>query len=36
MHSIAAHAIALQVMLMTNNTKDFNRYPELKIENWLD
>jgi tRNA(fMet)-specific endonuclease VapC len=33
---IAAHAIALQVVLVTNNTRDFNRYPELKIENWLD
>jgi tRNA(fMet)-specific endonuclease VapC len=33
---IAAHAIALQVVLVTNNTKDFRRYPELNIENWLD
>jgi hypothetical protein len=33
---IAAHAIALQVVLVTNNTKDFHLYPELNIENWLD
>jgi tRNA(fMet)-specific endonuclease VapC len=33
---IAAHAIALQVVLVTNNTKDFSRYPELRMENWLD
>jgi tRNA(fMet)-specific endonuclease VapC len=33
---IAAHAIALQVVLVTNNTKDFGRYPELRMENWLD
>lgn len=32
---IAAHAIALNVILITNNEKDFAAYPELKMENWL-
>jgi len=33
---IAAHAIALNVTLVTNNVRDFTAYPGLKIENWLD
>lgn len=33
---IAAHAIALDITLVTNNLKDFKRYPGLKLENWLD
>ena len=33
---IAAHAIALGATLVTNNTKDFARYPGLAIENWLN
>ncbi|MBK6727173.1 MAG: type II toxin-antitoxin system VapC family toxin [Xanthomonadales bacterium] len=32
---IAAHAIALDVVLVTNNERDFSRYPGLKVENWL-
>jgi tRNA(fMet)-specific endonuclease VapC len=32
---IAAHAIALDAILVTNNEKDFARYPSLKMENWL-
>lgn len=32
---IAAHAAALGVTLVTNNVKDFERYPGVKIENWL-
>jgi len=32
---IAAHALALDVVLVTNNPKDFAAYPGLKIENWL-
>jgi tRNA(fMet)-specific endonuclease VapC len=32
---IAAHAIALNVVLVTNNQKDFAKYPELHTENWL-
>lgn len=33
---IAAHAVALGVVLVTNNVKDFAQYPGLLIENWLD
>lgn len=32
---IAAHARALSVTLVTNNTEDFARYPGIRIENWL-
>ena len=32
---IAAHAVALDVVLVTNNTKDFASYPGVKLENWL-
>lgn len=32
---IAAHAISLDVTLVTNNERDFLAYPTLKIENWL-
>src|SRR5947208_11943515 len=32
---IAAHAIALQLTLVTNNTKHFSRVPGLKIVNWV-
>ena len=32
---IAAHAIALEVVLVTNNEQDFQNYPNLKIENWV-
>lgn len=32
---IAAHALALGVVLVTNNLKDFSRYPGLMTENWL-
>lgn len=32
---IAAHAVALDVVLVTNNTRDFAKYPGLKLENWL-
>jgi tRNA(fMet)-specific endonuclease VapC len=33
---IAAHAVALDVTLVTNNERDFVAYPRLKIENWLN
>ena len=33
---IAAHALALDVVLVTNNPKDFAAYPGLKIENRLN
>ncbi len=33
---IAAHARSISAPVVTNNTKEFNRVPELKVENWLD
>ena len=32
---IAAHALALDVTLVTNNLADFASYPGLRIENWV-
>ncbi len=32
---IAAHALALDAVLVTNNESEFSRVPGLKIENWL-
>jgi tRNA(fMet)-specific endonuclease VapC len=32
---IAAHALALDAILVTNNENEFSRVPGLKIENWL-
>ena len=31
---IAAHALAMDAIMVTNNTKDFNRVKGLQIENW--
>jgi tRNA(fMet)-specific endonuclease VapC len=31
---IAAHALALGVTLVTNNTREFSRVPGLRLENW--
>ena len=33
---IAAHAVSLGVVLVTNNEEDFARYPDLRFENWLE
>jgi len=33
---IAAHAISLNVVLVTNNTRDFSAYPGLVLENWVE
>lgn len=33
---IAAQAIAADVVLVTNNVRDFAAYPGLRVENWLD
>lgn len=33
---IAAHAIGLGIPLVTNNERDFQAYPGLKVENWLN
>lgn len=32
---IAAHALALDIILVTNNTKEFERVKGLKLENWV-
>lgn len=32
---IAAHAIALDLPLATNNLREFRRVPGLRVENWL-
>ncbi len=32
---IAAHAVALDVTLVTNNEADFAGYPGLRVENWV-
>lgn len=32
---IAAHALALDVVLVTNNTKEFECIERLKLENWV-
>ncbi|WIY53546.1 type II toxin-antitoxin system VapC family toxin [Devosia sp. YIM 151766] len=33
---IAAHALALDVVLVTANVREFTRVPDLRVENWLD
>lgn len=33
---IAAHALALDLTLVTANTREFSRVPNLRVENWLD
>lgn len=33
---IAAHARSLELTLVTNNTREFNRVPGLKVENWTE
>lgn len=33
---IAAHALALGSTLITNNLREFNRAPNLKLANWVD
>lgn len=32
---IAAAAVSLDVTLITNNTREFSRVPELRLENWV-
>ncbi|MGV6988991.1 type II toxin-antitoxin system tRNA(fMet)-specific endonuclease VapC [Testudinibacter sp. P80/BLE/0925] len=32
---IAAHALAQNSILVTNNTKEFMRIPRLRLENWI-
>ena len=33
---IAAHALSLRVPLVSNNTREFERVPKLKLENWVE
>jgi tRNA(fMet)-specific endonuclease VapC len=33
---IAAHALSLGVILVSNNTCEFNRVPGLKVVDWID
>lgn len=33
---IAAHALALDLTLVTNNEQDFSCYPNLRVENWVN
>lgn len=33
---IAAHAKAAAITLVTNNMREFNRVPGLKVQNWVD
>lgn len=33
---IAAHALSLDLTLVTANTREFSRVPGLRVENWLD
>jgi tRNA(fMet)-specific endonuclease VapC len=32
---IAAHAVSLGVVLVTNNTREFSKVPDLIVENWV-
>lgn len=32
---IAAHALALDITLVTNNVREFERVPDLRVENWV-
>lgn len=33
---IAAHALSENLILITNNTKEFNRIPKLNLQNWAE
>lgn len=32
---IAAHALAIDAVLVSNNTNEYSRVPKLRLENWL-
>ena len=32
---IAAHALSQQVVLITNNTREFSKVPGLQLDNWV-
>ncbi len=33
---IGAHALSLDITLVTNNTREFERIPNLKLEDWIN
>ena len=33
---IAAHALALNLTLVSANVREFSRVPDLRVENWLE
>jgi tRNA(fMet)-specific endonuclease VapC len=33
---IAAHALSLDAILVTNNVREFSRVPALQVENWVE
>ena len=33
---VAAHALALDAILVSDNTREFSRVPGLNLENWID
>ncbi len=33
---IAAHALSMNAVLVTNNTREFSRVKDLKLENWVE
>jgi tRNA(fMet)-specific endonuclease VapC len=35
-HALAAHALALDLTLVTANVREFARVPNLRVENWLE
>jgi tRNA(fMet)-specific endonuclease VapC len=35
-HLIAAHALSLNLLLVTRNTRHFASVPGLRVENWID
>ena len=33
---LAAHALHLKLTLVTNNTREFERVPDLRVDNWIE